>query len=186
MKVQSAILLSLALWACSAEPVSEGPEQQGGALSETDTPAVPADLLNFAAPEGWTEVEPTGPMRLKQFTLGDDKQNEVDVYVAYWKGGIGGLQRNLIRWKGQIGTGEGTPEPTIDTYTENGLISTLLDGEGAYTGKDGSTRTGTRLMAAYVESPSGRFDGVFTVKFTGPSAASAQWADSFRKFVQDL
>lgn len=189
MRVQSASLLFLlpfAFWACSTEPVAVDPGQQGANSTETKTSVARTGPLNFAAPEGWVEREPTKQMRFKEFTLGDDAENEVLVVVAYWAGGIGGLQGNLDRWKGQVGGGEGAAEPTIDTYTENGLITTLLDGDGSFTGMDGETKAGTRLMAAYIESPMGRFDGVYTIKLTGPSDVSAPWADSFHKFIQDL
>ncbi|MFT5058304.1 MAG: hypothetical protein ACI89E_001077, partial [Planctomycetota bacterium] len=77
-------------------------------------------------------------------------------------------------------------EPTIDTITENGLISTVLDGQGAYTGMSGESQSGSRLMAAYIESPSGRMEGVYTIKLSGPSDSIEPWAESFRQFIQDL
>jgi hypothetical protein len=178
------LLLPLAFSSCSSEPQADKAQDlvvEGPAADATRT-----DPMNFAAPEGWTERTPTAAMRHKEFVLGELGDNPTLVIVAQWKNGVGGLQANLQRWKGQVGGGEGATEPTIDTLTENGLISTILDGQGAYSGMSGETQSGSRLMAAYIESPSGRMEGVYTIKLSGPSDSIEPWAESFRKFIQDL
>ncbi len=186
ISAQLLCLLPLALWSCSSE-VSV-PEGSTDVSSPSDAAGSPASSgpLNFLAPEGWTERSPTGPMRHKEFLLGNDPENELLVVVAHWPSGVGGLQANLDRWKGQVGGGENASEPILDTTTGNGLISTLLDGEGTFTGMQGDSRASSRLLAAYIESPGGRIEGVYTIKLEGSSEAVAPWADSFRSFVRNL
>ncbi len=179
-------LLPLALWSCSSEvPVSEGSTEVSPPSDAAGSPANRGPL-NFQAPEGWTERAPTAPMRHKEFLLGDDSEDELFVIVAHWPSGIGSLQANLDRWKGQIGDGANGSESTLDTITGRGLISTLFDGEGTLTGMKGDSQAGSRLLVAYIESPGGRIEGVYTIKLKGSSEAVAPWADSFRSFVRNL
>ncbi len=188
MRTACFLLASLPLLfvSCSSEPapVTGETEVQESALPEA--PAQRSGPLNFAAPEGWTERAPTGAMRSKEFVLGEITDTAPLVIVAHWPNGVGGLQANLQRWKSQVAGGDGAAEPSLETITGHGLISTILDGEGAYTGMSGGTEAGSRLLAAYVESPSGRMEGVYTIKLSGPADALAPWAESFRKFIQDL
>ncbi|MBL4769624.1 MAG: hypothetical protein JKY61_00390 [Planctomycetes bacterium] len=180
------LLLPLAFLGCSSEPqvLETAPAAEEAEMApEVKSKTGPVE---FNAPEGWTEREPTAAMRSKEFVLGDDTENEVLVIVGHWPNGVGGLQANLQRWKGQLAGGENAQEPSIDTFTENGLISTLMDGMGDYSGMSGTQQAGSRLMAAYVESPMGRFEGVYTIKLSGSADSIEPWADSFRKFIQDL
>lgn len=172
--------------ACSSKPAPEKAVDPVVEDTQPEAPGPKTGPLDFTAPEGWTERAPTGAMRFKEYVLGEVTKTSPLVIVAYWPNGVGPLQANLDRWKNQVGGGEDAAEPTLETFTENGLISTILDGQGDYTGMKGGTETGSRLLAAYVESPSGRFEGVYTIKLNGSIEALEPWAESFRKFIQDL
>ncbi|MDF1838649.1 MAG: hypothetical protein P1V35_12335 [Planctomycetota bacterium] len=180
------LALSLAFASCSSEPqVESGGDRPAEPAAATEQTARTGPL-DFTAPEGWTERAPTGAMRFKEYVLGEDVDGAPLVIVAHWPNGVGGLQANLQRWKGQVAGGDGAAEPSVETISDHGLISTIMDGEGAYTGMSGGTESGSRLLAAYIESPAGRIEGVYTIKLSGSVEALAPWAASFRKFIQDL
>jgi len=193
MRTASLLLVAFPLFfvSCSSEPQVET-NQDNAADSNVPAAGTPAadtartGPLDFTAPEGWTERAPTGAMRLKEFVLGEVSESAPFVIVAHWPNGVGGLQANLQRWKGQVAGEEGAAEPGLETISDNGLICTIMDGQGAYTGMSGGTETGSRMLAAYIESPGGRIEGVYTIKLSGSVEALAPWAESFRKFIQDL
>ncbi|MCA9001220.1 MAG: hypothetical protein KDB61_04800 [Planctomycetes bacterium] len=178
------LLLSLfgstILLACSSEPAPPAQDP-----SNETPPAQVLDAqrpLNFVAPLGWVEREPTQAMRAKEFVVGEAGENPLLVIVAHWPNGVGSLQDNLNRWKGQVGS----DDPTLTEYTANGLLATVLDAEGTYQGMTGEAQEGSRLLAAYVESPAGRVDGVYTIKMSGSSEEVTPWVESFHEFIKGL
>ena len=97
------------------------------------------------------------------------------VVISHWvKGGVGGLDRNLERWTGQpwVG-GSRIHNRKFETLQHSGLTITLLNGAGDHQAMNGTITPGARLLAAYIESPGARFQGVYTAKLQG--AAAPKW-----------
>ncbi|MCB9907008.1 MAG: hypothetical protein H6830_04775 [Planctomycetes bacterium] len=142
--------------------------------------------LRWTTPKGWSEVPPGNAQRERQYALQTPDGGSLDVIVSHWPGKLGGVDANVSRWRSSLGLGEGDDEPLVETESRNGLLITLFDGQGSYTDMAGVKTPSARLLTAFVESPVGRFEGVYTLKLSGTADQVAPWAESFRNFVLGL
>ena len=188
-------LLLLPALACgTAEEAT--PEPGGGAPTES-APGSATDetsdgLPRFVGQEGWVSETP-GNMRMLQFRLAAaEGEDDIEVAIASWPTGVGGLEANLDRWVGQVGlTGSAANLSSEQRWTEDvrgftvttvylkGKVATMQDADGhAAASPDGS------LIAAYIEilgKPQ-----VWTVKVTGGSASVEKHKASVLAFLQGL
>jgi len=157
----------------------------------TETPSTKAPKatkeLKWNLPDGWSigTVPEDNTTRDRQFQIGQGEQ-QLDVLVYHWSGGVGGLQSNLTRWESSLGLQEEDPKPAIESLDGEGLVTTLFNGKGTYSSMSGSTIEEARLLNAYIESPAGRFAGVYTDQLVGPSALVDAQVDAFRTMIQGL
>ncbi len=170
----------------TSRPVDEGSDP----APDEGTAAVTLDEFAVAVPRQWEKGEPRGPMRIAQWVLpgpGGDAE-----LVAYrFKGGAGGIEANMTRWKGQFTPAEGTSIEDVATQQEKDvgdLTVHTLDITGHYTAAmlPGSAERhdepNTRLLAAIVE---GSGDPLF-FKATGPAETLEKWHDAWGAMLASL
>ena len=189
--MKTAILLfSSLLFACGSSADSTPASTKGAPTApEASAPRGP----RFATPEGWIEEAPENRMRAKQYSLpGAEGSEPALAVVAYWPGGIGGVEVNLDRWVSQVGSDRSAAELSGEErwVTEtNGYLATHVHVEGQIKPMEGmgkdivSTEAGA-ILAAYIE-PDGTND-VWTVKVTGPSATVQAHKERYAAFVAGL
>jgi hypothetical protein len=163
-------------------------ENPHGTTSENGALDLESLLSNL--PEGWTKSDPTSTMRLAQITLaapkGETENGELAIF--HFPGSGGTSAENILRWQNQFSGPNGEPGPSIaktDTMMAGLLtvITTDVTGKqlagGAMMG-GGQERSGMRMMASVVETPSG---GWF-FKAVGPAKTIAAHQTKIREFLK--
>lgn len=144
--------------------------------------------LSVVVPEAWERRQPSSSMRKAQFTLPrqDDDVEDGELAVFYFgPRSAGSVTANLDRWQRQMQPEEGSPPATTASRTVDGLRVTVLDAEGAYRAgmgpmmAPGPAKSGYRMVAAIVESPS----GAYYFKLTGPVGTVNRWRGLFDRFI---
>lgn len=142
--------------------------------------------MHWTKPASW-KADAQRPMRLATYIIGP----HADCGVYYFGPGQGGsVQANLDRWIGQFLQADGKASQAaakITKRTQNGLMITMVDVSGAYTGMGGPmvqspAVPGYRLLGAIVEGP----DGSVFFKFTGPGKTVAENQAAFEKMIASL
>ncbi|GAB4111195.1 MAG: hypothetical protein Kow001_12440 [Acidobacteriota bacterium] len=192
-----AVLLLLGIMgsACSKNEVPEGqpvpvaptPAHLSGT---SEQPA--AGQLEFTAPEGWIQEQPSSAMRHSQYRLpGPDTGGDAELAIFT---GIGGsVEQNVQRWINQF-TVNGAPvgdAAKVSHRDISGFHVTFVDVSGTYnpgmmggpmaSGSQGS-RDGYRMLAAVIET-TGR---PWFLKLTGPEKTVAKWQADFERFVASV
>jgi hypothetical protein len=165
------------------EPLPEAPVGHTAAVVEQSG-------LQFTAPEGWEQQEPTNKMRKHQYLLpraeGDPGDGELVVF--HFGGGGGSVEANIERWAGQFeqeDDGSTRERATIREAEVNGMKTTFIDMGGRYKAETspGSgervDRPDYRMLAAVIESD----HGAYYVKAIGPRATLERWSDAFESYV---
>ncbi len=174
-----ALILVFAACGSPSEPEEQGapsssPGATGGAPEALGAP-------RFVAQPGWTEQKPESAMRYLEFVL--EGEGSPVLVVSHWPNGVGGLDANMDRWRGSVtGSDPGVGKTTFP----NDLRIDSLRKVGQVTDGMGGPASEGALMVAYVESPAGRFPGVYTVKVMGPTATLDAHAERFEAFLAGL
>ena len=152
-----------------------GGDPHGGAMggAKPGAPAIAYDL-----PDGWKELPPK-QFRDANFTLQRDPS--VECFLTIMGGSGGGLQGNIVRWRGQMGLEAPTDDeiarlPKIKLF---GADATLIEMTGTYTGRRGGPKENYGFLGAFMEVPG----AALTLKMTGPAEAVTQEKDNFIKLA---
>ncbi len=177
-------------------PIGTAPQQTPAGLppGHPPIPGAGAELRYEASPD-WKPVPPDRPTRKAQFVLpraeGDAEDGELVVFY-FGPGEGGGVQDNLMRWRGMFTQPDGSPLPedhgTSETFEAGGLRVTLLDVSGRYAPAPmpgmGATppRDNFRMLAAVVETPG----GPWFFRATGPAATMSRHREAFRSMLASV
>lgn len=164
MSRQLLVLLSLTV------PLSCVWADNKGTLTELDG-------LKSRVPASWKQKETDGQMRRLHFVLprerGDDYDGEFLVFY-FGKGGGGGVEGNLARWKSMMTPPDGKSiddVSKIEKAKAGTAPVTIVDVKGTYNYKakpsdaTGEKRPDYRLIGIIIESP----EGPYYVRITGPA-----------------
>lgn len=156
----------------------------------------PEAKLGYIVPDVWQRVPTASQMRKDQFRLPASEEGVEDGELAvfyFGPGGAGGLEANVMRWRGQFTTAEGQPIPDDQFGRENleanGLKVTFVEVEGSYNagsmsmgGPNAAIKPGYQLLGAIVETPA----GPWFFKATGPKATLSAQRAAFMQFLQTM
>lgn len=146
--------------------------------------------IKVSVPKEWEKGQPSNPMRIAEFVI-PGPGGDAELVVYRFKGGAGGVDANIARWKGQFQPPEGK---SIDDVTKLGTVevgdlkATTVDISGRYVAavRPGAPETvdkpDQRMLAAIVE---GSGDPFF-FKGTGPDKTLAVWSDAFTAMVKSI
>lgn len=138
--------------------------------------------FTFAAPEGWTKVTPSSPMRNAQLEVARG-QDKAEVTFFHFGGGSGTAADNVARWFAQFPGSEANRK--TETVEAGGTKITFATTEGTFSsgmpGGPTSPMPGYALCGAIIENPGG---DVY-VKMTGPAAVVKASAEALKKMVSD-
>jgi len=165
----------------SAPAGSGGPSGSGGA----DLP------VEWTAPDGWTETEPSSSMRAAQYRLpGAGGAGAATLAIFHFSGkGGGSVTANIDRWVGQFskpGGGSAEESAEITRKTVNGLDVHVVDVSGTYSPGagmgGGGEKKSQRMLGAIAETSAGH---VF-FKLVGPQPTVAEHREEFRSLVESF
>jgi hypothetical protein len=149
--------------------------------------AAPAEIkvgaFTFAAPEGWTQVNPSSPMRKAQLEIARGPAKAEVTFFHFGKDQGGSTAENVARWYAQF---PGTEDKRITENVQAGPVKiTFAMTEGTFSsgmpGGPTTPMTGYALCGAILEGP----DGSVFVKMTGPEAIVKASTEAFKKMVTD-
>lgn len=129
--------------------------------------------LAWEAPAGWV---PGAERSFRVVTFHPSEHPDVECYVTLLLGAGGGLEANVERWRGQLGT----PQEPADV-AERGTLS-MLGGEGAWVEIQARAADGPGLLGAVRELG----DRALFVKLVGPRAAVRAERERFLSFCASL
>lgn len=190
-KLLSLVAAALLAGACQSEssttPAKDG-SAKDGAGEQAPPPAADAgeqvvDGLVLLVPKEWTTRPTRGGMRKAEFAL-PGPGGEAELIVYRFRGGAGGGQANIDRWKGQVSGGEATD----GTREVNGLKVAHVDVTGRYAGQSmpgappQPAIDDARLLAAAIE---GQGDPYY-LKLIGPRATVDSWAAAWERLLAGL
>lgn len=155
--------------------------------------AVELGTLKSAPPANWKEGRP-GPMQYKTFTLpkaeGDTDPTTLTLYQ--FPGGVGGLESNLVRWKGMIDPGAGKKIDDVAKITNfeiSKIKVTMFDATGTYLFKPVMTdptnvvrKTNYRLINIYFPIE----DTAYTMRLVGPAKSVAAAEKGFSEWLKNF
>ena len=169
-----------------APPVALPPGMSGSASAPGD--------LQYKAPSGWVQEQPTSGMRKAQFKLpraGGDSEDGSLVIFYFGPGQGGSTQDNLNRWIGQFEQPDGSAskdKAKMSSMSVNGLSVSLLDLTGTYTAEmnpgagDRQNKPQSRMLAAVIETPK----GPYFAKLVGPVKTVDRWEPDFTAFLNSI
>lgn len=164
---------------------NSGSDQQTGASPRESPP------LTWELPDDWTSVEPSTRMRLAEYRIpGAEDANSASLGVFHFgRRGGGDVQSNIDRWVGQFSGpngGSADAQITRESPDEGTLTVHRVDVSGTYEPGvgmgGGQARENQRMLAAIVESASGRF----FFKLVGPKATVGAAKAEFDQMIQSL
>ncbi|MEM6295621.1 MAG: hypothetical protein AAGA54_30390 [Myxococcota bacterium] len=173
-----------------AQPAGAKP---GPARDVTPSGDVVAETLaefTVSVPKEWEKGKPSGMMRMAQWVV-PGPGGDAELVVFRFKGGAGGVDANMTRWKGQFTPPEGK---TADDIAKQGrkavgaLTMHTLDATGHYTaamvpGQDAKHDSPDHRMLAVIVEGSG--DPLF-FKATGPAKTLDVWADAWNTMLETI
>jgi len=188
-------------------PVNQGSEAEGpagqqqpaptnaapnsGSNNETGAPPRESSPLTWELPDDWTAVEPSTQMRLAEYRIpGADDANSASLGVFHFgQRGGGDVQSNIERWVGQFSApngGSADADVTRESTAGGTLTVHRVDVSGTYEPGvgmgGGQARENQRMLAAIVESPSGRF----FFKLVGPKQTVGAATAEFDQLIESL
>lgn len=143
--------------------------------------------MNWTAPAGWVEQQPTSSMRKAQFQV-PGSGGAAELVVFYFGPNQGGdAMSNATRWAGQFQTPEGAPavdQMKTEQREFGGMKTLLTEVEGVYRNTMVSPEAfpNYKLLGAVVEGP----DANWFFKLTGPAATIEENRDAFLTFLGSL
>lgn len=147
--------------------------------------------LTWELPDDWTAVEPSTQMRLAEYRIpGAEDTNSASLGVFHFgRRGGGDVQSNIDRWVGQFSApngGSADAEVTRESAADGTLTVHRVDVSGTYEPGvgmgGGQARENQRMLAAIVESPSGRF----FFKLVGPNETVGAATAEFDQLIDSL
>lgn len=128
-------------------------------------------------------------MRLAEFIVSSSSEESAEVVVYFFGKGQGGsVDANLVRWKAQFSSPDGSPVPeTIVRDSAGPFPITIAEFRGNYqrgvgAGSADSVRIGQTLVAGIVETPR----GTLFIQLFGNSARVSAAKPTFLAFVRTL
>lgn len=143
--------------------------------------------MNWTAPAGWVEQQPTSSMRKAQFQV-PGSGGAAELVVFYFGPNQGGdAMSNAERWAGQFQTPEGAPavdQMKTEQREFGGMKTLFTEVEGVYRNTMVSPEAfpNYKLLGAVVEGP----DANWFFKLTGPAATVEENRDAFLAFLGSL
>jgi hypothetical protein len=149
-------------------------------------------LAEFAVsvPKEWEKGQPSGMMRMAQWVV-PGPGGDAELVVYRFKGGAGGVEANMTRWKGQFTPPEGKTLDDVskqDKKTVGALTMHTLDVTGRYVAAmtPGAAakhdNPDYRMLAAIIE---GSGDPLF-FKATGPATTLDVWAPAWGTMLESV
>ena len=165
----------------TAEPAA--PAADGASSGE----GTPLDLagIRFDLPPGWTNEQPSSPMRLAQASLpGSGGAGQLTAFF-FGPGGGGGVDANLNRWVGQMA--DATAEPVREQLESGDLLITTVRQAGTLRASTMGTfpstdQTDYALYGAVVEGPG----GPWFFKVVAPQATMDEQAGAFQQMLAGI
>lgn len=148
--------------------------------------------FSLAAPEGWKRVQPKSGIVETEFEIPSEGDLAAGRMTVMGAGGT--VQANVDRWIGQFAQPDGSPTKDKTSTKElklAGCAVTMVDIPGTYKDMPGGPFAGGktverpdyRMLAAIIETPEG---GNYFLKFYGPAATVAKYADGFKAMIEGL
>ena len=178
------------------------------AETKTDTPApAPAPLATGAPktvsfgkdikrtmeiPGTWIQEEPENNMRALQLRIPHHVDNDQDAELTVFRFSMGGgAEKNIERWKGQMGGGEDVIKEQKTIKTAAGIEATVVQLQGTYTGmapkaggaeKKAPMGDAVMLGAVIVTTD----DGEYYIKYVGQRETVELSKGSFIKMIESF
>ena len=175
------------------QPTSSSPPDTSSAGSSPALASASATGIEFQAPDGWIQEDPSSSMRVTQYRIpgvgGDEADSEMVVF--HFGGGGGSVQANVDRWVGQFTTAEGgslSNQARISERLGDGVDITIVDVSGTYNESRGpmmaetTARPGYRMLAAVVDGTG----GPWFFKLTGPENTVNESQEGFESLLDSL
>lgn len=169
-----------------AEQPDVDPQDQGTPEPDPapDRPATQSvEGLVYTVPDGWS-VGPARQMRVLTLDVGGG----VEIAVAKWPTGVGGLETNLTRWLGQAGynPADATVVETVRAGFETfplgdaqAIWMPMLDGDGS------NANPMIGVWAPRGENPTPQSE-TWTFKITGDAGVLREKQDALRAWAESL
>ncbi len=149
--------------------------------------------LAYDVPDGWEPAQTSSRMRLAQWMLPGDTDDEAAEVVIFFfgPGQGGGVEANLTRWFGQFEQPDGSAtldQASVTKREVNGLRLTIADMRGTYIASvrpgapERHHRTEHRMIAAVIEGDG----GPWYFRVLGPEATVTKWETSVEAFLSSL
>ncbi len=169
------------------------PNKLGPPREVTPSGDVVAETLaefEVSVPKEWEKGKPSGMMRMAQWVV-PGPGGDAELVVYRFKGGAGGVEANMDRWKKQFTAPEGKSIDDLakqDKKTAGALTMHTLDVTGHYVAAmtpgaaEKHDKPDHRMLAVIIE---GSGDPLF-LKATGPSKTLDVWADAWGTVLESV
>jgi len=208
LRTSSALVITLALAACSKPSEPEAPQSQA-APATTATPAAqptaptahdakpaPAGTaaaggLRFRAPAPFVARQPKSSMRAAEFGLDMNGDTSSELAVFYFGADQGGsVEANITRWTGQLKKPDGSAaDAKRGERSSHGIAISTVEAEGNYAGGMGmpgapapAAIPDAMLLGAIAKGPEG---SVF-FKLTGPRSNIEAARSAFDQLLESI
>lgn len=165
-------------------------------LSAFPLDAVEIDGLKSTPPDTWKEKRPANEMQQKVFTLpkAEGDKEETVVTVFHFRGGGGGVDDNVNRWKKQVEPPEGKSiddVAKVETFEVGGgkVKITYFDATGTYlfrpmpvNPENVVKKPNYRLINAYFASA----NGPYFIRLVGPVKSVSAQEKGFKDWIKNF
>jgi hypothetical protein len=190
-KLGLVVIFILGVCACNGTHASSGGKEVSVDPGAKGT-VVDMDGLKSTTPADWKEEKPSNNLRTAQFRVpkvdGDPKDAELVIFY-FQKGGGGGIDANLTRWKQKFLTNDGKPvdNAKVDKFKVGEVPVTYVDISGTYKdGQPGATkfekRADYRMLGIIFDSP----NGPYFITLTGPARTVEQQKKGFDEWLKNF
>ncbi len=135
-------------------------------------------------PTGWTWTPPSSNLRIANYTLqGDDENESVELVIKQFTEEKGGeLNANIERWKNHFRSDRGGPvRPIISKTIVAGLPTTIIEIKGEYMGMGASWhRYNYTMLIALIEYEKGDL----FLRLLGPTQTIDVHRNSWKRFLE--
>jgi hypothetical protein len=188
-KLELVFIVCLAVYCCNT---GESSASSNAASAGDKGTVVDLDGLKSKTPADWKEEKPSNTLRTAQFrvpkTDGDPKDAELVIF-HFGKGGGGGADANLDRWKKKFMTpdGKAVDSAKLDKFKVGEVKVTYLDIAGVYKlappGSDKFEKLADyRMFGVIFESP----NGPYFITLTGPARTLEQQKKGFDEWLKNF
>lgn len=144
-----------------------------------------ASGIEWDAPDGWEQVQPTSPMRAAMYVV----DGVECIFFSFANNGGGSAESNIERWSGQVLDEQGEPStPSVSTFETSGLTITTVALRGTYMSgmPGGGARTpqpDSLFLGAIIENGP---DGPVFIRMVGPSNEIDEARESWEMMVRSI